>query len=128
MDYNFCFRQTGGCPEKYPDALRDVERHAHNMLVAYLNYFLTNYNGNRAPIHIGHHFQPYRGGYYNRSLRRFARAVCSLPEVRCTTYTELARFMDSLGPSQRDAYQAARFEKSSYQPGLKDLLSRATGP
>jgi len=127
MDYNFCFRQDSGCPEKYPAALQGVERDAHNMLVAYLNYFVTNYNGNRAPVHIGHHFQQYRGGHYNKSLMRFARIVCSLPEVRCTTYSELANFMDSLASTGRDTLQAGRFEKSSYRPTLQDLLKKDLG-
>ncbi|MEO5667991.1 MAG: hypothetical protein ABIR96_08030 [Bdellovibrionota bacterium] len=124
MDYNFCFRQDKGCPEKYPDTLRTVDRDAHNMLVAYLNYFVTNYNGNRAPINIGHHFQQYRGGRYNQSLMTFARVVCGLPEVRCTVYSELAKFMDSLATSDRDDMQAARFDKAAYRPSLEELLKK----
>jgi peptidoglycan/xylan/chitin deacetylase (PgdA/CDA1 family) len=125
MDYNFCYRQDKGCPEKYPDTLRTIERDSYNMLSAYLNYFVTNYNGNRAPVHIGHHFQQYRGGYYNRALMRFARTVCSLPEVRCTTYAELTKFMNGTSDSERADYQRALFDKASYRPTLDELLKKS---
>lgn len=110
MDYNFCFRQTGGCPDRDPFA-GEADKDAAEMLQGYLNYFLNSYNGNRAPMNIGHHFQPYRGGSYNRALMKFARLVCGLPEVKCATYRELADFMDAVG-SDRDQFQAGKFPKA----------------
>lgn len=123
MDYNFCFRQTGGCtkPDPYAD---DAEKDAQEMLTAYLKQLATNYNGNRAPLHIGHHFEQYRGGAYNRALLNFARAVCTLPEVRCSTYKELVDFMERTGAQNRASFQAASFPKGP-QLKLDDLLKRA---
>jgi peptidoglycan/xylan/chitin deacetylase (PgdA/CDA1 family) len=109
MDYNFCFRQAGGCPEKYPDTLRGAEKDGANMLAAYQDLFLKSYNGNRAPLNIGHHFQQYRGGVYDRVLLKFARQVCSLPEVRCTNYKQLVTFMNEMSEDERRAYQAGSF-------------------
>lgn len=111
MDYNFCFRQGGGCPEKYPEALKGAEQDASAMLAAYQDLFLKSYNGNRAPIHIGHHFQQYRGGAYNRALLKFARQVCSIPEVRCANYKELVKFMNASTETDRKDYQNAAFAK-----------------
>ncbi len=128
MDYNFCYRQGGGCPEKYPDALNRAESDSSDMLTAYYNYFLLNYNGNRAPVHIGHHFQPYRGGAYNRALKRFARTVCSLPEVRCVTYQTLTKYMNELPTGARDAFQSNKFPRSTYRPTLQDLYDRTEWP
>jgi len=119
MDYNFCFRQTGDCPVKDPYAA-EADKDASEVLQGYLNYFLKNYNGNRAPVHIGHHFFQYRGGAYNRILLKFARAVCSQPEVRCTTYEKLAEFMNESGTAKRNEFQAAKFPKA--QPlSIEDL-------
>lgn len=122
MDYNFCYRQTGGCPNKDPYA-DQAESDAREMLAGYLRSFVANYNGNRAPLNIGHHFELYRGGAYNRALLKFARTVCGLPEVRCATYQELTDFMNRAG-SQRDEFQAGRFAKA---PALKfeDLWRKA---
>ena len=64
------------------------------MVQTYIDYFKTNYAGNRAPLHIGHHFSDYQHGAYREALQIFARTVCGLPEVRCTTYAQLADFMD----------------------------------
>lgn len=123
MDYNFCYRQTGGCAEKDPFKA-EQDKDAQEMLVGYLNYFATNYNGNRAPVHIGHHFQQYRGGSYNRALMRFARAVCGRPEVKCTTYKELTDYMEKLGTTGRNQVQEGRFDKAA-PVSIEELVQSA---
>jgi peptidoglycan/xylan/chitin deacetylase (PgdA/CDA1 family) len=123
MDYNLCFQQTGGCPDKDVYA-NQADSDAEQVLHGYLTQFIANYNSNRAPIHIGHHFFPYHSGGYDRMLLRFAKAVCTLPEVRCATYKELATFMESAGPGARDAYQAGSFP-SSENLKIEDVLKRA---
>ncbi|HET7019233.1 MAG TPA: hypothetical protein VFI58_00785 [Xanthobacteraceae bacterium] len=65
--------------------------------------------GNRAPLHIGHHFMNYGGGAYNEALNSFARAVCGLPEVRCVTYAKLADFMDQQNSETLAAYRRGDF-------------------
>ena len=111
MDYNFCYDQTGGCPDKDPFAA-EADQDALEMYNAYAKAFLANYNGNRAPLHIGHHFQHYRGGAYNRALFQFAKMVCGLPEVRCTTYNKLNDFMTAIGPAGRSQFQKGDFPKA----------------
>ena len=87
MDYNFLVAQSGVASIA---ALREQFR--QQMLNSYLNYFRANYTGNRAPIHIGHHFTDYQNGAYREALKTFARTVCGLPEVRCVTYKSARRF------------------------------------
>jgi len=111
MDYNFCFTQTGGCPDKDPFA-DQADADAEQVLTGYLTQFAANYNGNRAPLNIGHHFQPYRNGAYDRIFLRFAKTVCNLPEVRCATYGELAQFLGSTQPQVLEDYQSSRFPQS----------------
>jgi peptidoglycan/xylan/chitin deacetylase (PgdA/CDA1 family) len=72
MDYNFFMAQSRGA---YDQRRYDVTR--EQTLQTYLRYFKSNYAGNRAPLHIGHHFMNYGGGAYRRSSRLRARsAVC----------------------------------------------------
>ncbi len=71
------------------------------MVQTYLDYFRANYTGNRAPLHIGHHFSDYQHGAYREALKTFARIVCGLPEVRCTTYSQARRLHGCAAP--RDA-------------------------
>jgi len=104
MDYNFLIAQSRGRPDPERSAVfRD------QMLQSYLDYFRINYAGNRAPVHIGHHFFGYQGGAYNEALKAFARAVCGLPEVRCVSYAKLADFLDGLSPATLAAYRNGDF-------------------
>jgi peptidoglycan/xylan/chitin deacetylase (PgdA/CDA1 family) len=61
MDYNFFVAQAR--------AMNDPARqtaHREQVLQTYLDYFRANYSGNRAPLHIGHHFFDYQGGASSR--------------------------------------------------------------
>ncbi len=93
MDYNFLVAHFGGGIDP-----RRSEMAREQTLQTYLHYFRTNYSGNRAPLHIGHHFTGFVGGAYNAALKTFARAVCGLPEVRCVDLCEARRFH---GPAKR---------------------------
>ena len=108
MDYNLFFAQSRAVfdPRRY-QTMRE------QTLQTYLHYFKTNYAGNRAPLHIGHHFMNYGGGAYNEALKAFARAVCGLPEVRCVTYAKLADFMDQQNAETLAAYRKGDFARAA---------------
>jgi hypothetical protein len=95
------------------DDPRRYEAAREQTLQTYLHYFKLNYAGNRAPLHIGHHFTGYQGGAYNEALKSFARAVCGLPEVRCVTYARLADFMDRQNPETLAAYRKGDFARAA---------------
>jgi hypothetical protein len=112
MDYNFFVAQSG--------AKADPRRFAFfrdQIVQTYLDYFRTNYAGNRAPLHIGHHFFDYQGGAYKEALKTFARSVCTLPEVRCVTYKALADFMDGLSADTLADYRKGQFARAA-EPGI----------
>jgi hypothetical protein len=120
MDYNFLVAQSGiGAIASRREEFRG------QMLDSYLNYFRANYTGNRAPIHIGHHFTDYQNGAYRAALKSFVRAVCGLPEVRCVTYKTLADYMDGLSPQTLAAYRKGDFERVD-QPAF-GVASRPAG-
>ncbi|MBL6990377.1 MAG: hypothetical protein ISR65_11385 [Bacteriovoracaceae bacterium] len=100
MDYNFYVAQSKAKKERDPSKLR---RFQSQMYETYINYFKKNYNGKRAPIHIGHHFSLWNNGIYWRAMKDFAVAVCGLPQVRCATYKELADYMDNHGQEHLNA-------------------------
>ena len=81
------------------------------------------YTGNRAPLHIGHHFMNYGGGAYNEALKAFASAVCGLPEVRCVTYAQLADFMDQQNAETLAAYRKGDFARAA-TPALNVAQAR----
>src|SRR5262249_25649741 len=98
--YNFFFRQS-----KAEDDPKNFAVYRQQMFNSYLKYFTENYEGNRAPVHIGHHFAQYQGGVYSEALLAFATRVCSLPEVKCATYSELRGFLAKVKPETLRAYQ-----------------------
>ena len=111
MDFNFFMAQSRARHAPYHQ-----EAYREQMLATYLDYFKGSYSGNRAPLHIGHHFAAYQGGVYHDALKAFARTVCGLPEVRCTTYEKLADFMDKLMPEALEAYRNGEFPRAGPPP------------
>ena len=111
MDYNFYFMQTKDTTVTDQHRLLEFE---DEMYDTYMNYFWTNYAGNRAPLNIGHHFTQYSGGAYWRALKRFASEVCGKPEVRCVTYTTMMNDLQKLEkafPGILREYQRTHFER-----------------
>jgi hypothetical protein len=72
----------------------------------YTAYFNKNYQGNRAPISIGHHFTMMNDGVYWEAMKSFAREVCGKPEVICGSYRDLVQYLGLLTPET-----IATFEK-----------------
>ncbi len=106
MDYNFYVAQS-----RAKENVADADVFTKQMYDTYMSYFASNYNGNRAPVHIGHHFKQMNGGAYWRAMKAFAQTVCALPEVQCVTYSKLADYMDSQTPQALNAYSKGTFVK-----------------
>ncbi|MGV9337513.1 hypothetical protein [Streptomyces sp. NPDC003688] len=95
MDYNFMVNQSGtqtqGDPDKFGlwgDEMRD----------GLLKGFDRAYNGNRAPLIIGNHFESWNGGTYMRAIEDVVKTVCGKPDVRCVSFRELADWLDTQDP------------------------------
>ncbi len=138
MDYNFCANDSLELLRKDPTLLafkgpdpmtgkmlsnagkrdclpvvpEDVKEFIQERTVsAYMNYFNNNYYGSRAPISIGHHFSPWMSGAYFDAMMDIANTVCNKPEVKCVTYAELRKFMESTDADTMASYRAGDFVK-----------------
>ncbi|WP_405458145.1 hypothetical protein OG786_13860 [Streptomyces sp. NBC_00101] len=95
MDYNFMFNQSGttqGDPaehEYWGDQMRD----------GLLEAFDRSYDGNRAPLIIGNHFESWNGGTYMRAVEETIASVCTKAEVRCVSFRQLADWLDAQDPA-----------------------------
>lgn len=119
MDYNFYYAQSGAI--KGPES--EFQRYEDEMFKTYMAYLNTNYYGNRAPLHIGHHFSLWNGGAYWKALQRFAKEVCNseaYPEVKCVTYKELQAFLES-NKDSIVAYEMNQFDMVNAPPGVSML-------
>ncbi len=90
MDYNFYVRHSSGRPK--PASAGKFQRRMYD---AYMGYFRKSYDGNRAPVQIGHHFSRWNGSAYWNALSQFVAEVCPRPDVRCVTYSQLAKALEA---------------------------------
>ncbi len=95
MDYNFWIVQSSG---------KDVVKSGdvlwtdffNEVKSSYIDYFNKSYNGNRAPVVIGHHFSKWNDGVYWEALKSFTKEICVKPDVKCVTFGEYVKYLNSL--------------------------------
>ncbi|WP_432054544.1 polysaccharide deacetylase family protein [Streptomyces sp. bgisy022] len=95
MDYNYMVNQSGtttqGDPAKH-------EQWGDEMRDSLLQGFDRAYNGNRAPLIIGNHFESWNGGTYMRAVEEVVETVCTKSEVRCVSFRQLVDWLDAQDP------------------------------
>ncbi|MFI2783679.1 hypothetical protein [Streptomyces sp. ALB3] len=94
MDYNFMFNQSGttqGDPDKH-------QYWGNQMRDGLLQAFDRAYNGNRAPLIIGNHFESWNGGTYMRAIEETIKTVCTKQDVQCVSFRQLADWLDAQDP------------------------------
>lgn len=118
MDYNHFFAHTKGVN----DATRKDE-FKKDVLDTYMAYFEANKAGNRAPIHIGHHFSKWNGGAYWEAMQAFAKTVCVQAGVQCVTYREFEAWLETRTPTQ-----LADYRQKSFEAGPEESYCDAAAP
>ncbi|MCX4527235.1 MULTISPECIES: hypothetical protein [unclassified Streptomyces] len=95
MDYNYMVNQSGTTSQG------DPSQHAYwgeQMRDGLLQAFERVYQGNRAPLIIGNHFESWNGGTYMRAVEDSIKSMCTQKEVRCVPFRELADWLDAQDP------------------------------
>ncbi|MFE0425823.1 hypothetical protein [Streptomyces sp. NPDC058953] len=94
MDYNFMVNQSGtvkGDPAQH-------EYWGNQMRDGLVQAFDRAYNGNRAPLIIGNHFESWNGGTYMRAIEDTIATVCVKKDVECVSFKQLADWLDAQDP------------------------------
>ncbi|MFJ4524517.1 hypothetical protein ACIP4Y_26825 [Streptomyces sp. NPDC088810] len=124
MDYNFMVNQSGtetqGDPDKFDywgDQMRD----------GLLKGFYRAYDGNRAPLIIGNHFESWNGGTYMRAVEDVVKEVCTKPEVRCVSFHQLADWLDAQDPQTLARLRTLKVGEAPRQ-GWASFLSGRPAP
>ncbi|MBQ0974771.1 hypothetical protein KBZ00_27120 [Streptomyces sp. RK31] len=122
MDYNFMVNQSGtttqGDPSKHEmwgDQMRD----------GLLQGFERAYNGNRAPLIIGNHFESWNGGTYMRAVEEVIETVCTKSDVRCVSFRQLVDWLDAQDPATLEKLRSLSVGEAP-KKGWKAFL--ASGP
>ncbi|GAB2736584.1 hypothetical protein [Streptomyces bullii] len=121
MDYNFMVNQSGtttqGNPAKHDlwgDQMRD------GLLLG----FRRAYDGNRAPLIIGNHFESWNGGTYMRAVEEVIEQVCTRPEVRCVSFRQLADWLDAQDPNALQRLRTLKVGEAPKQGWASFLTAR----
>ncbi|MFI1394117.1 hypothetical protein [Streptomyces sp. NPDC020681] len=94
MDYNFMVNQSGTAK----GARSMHERWGDQMRNGLVQAFNRAYNGNRAPLIIGNHFESWNGGTYMRAVEQTIATVCVKRDVKCVSFKQLADWLDVQDP------------------------------
>ncbi|MFJ5806677.1 hypothetical protein [Streptomyces sp. NPDC093093] len=95
MDYNYMVNQSGTTTQG------DPSQHAYwgeQMRDGLQKAFDRVYQGNRAPLIIGNHFESWNGGTYMKAVEDSIKSMCTQKEVRCVPFRELADWLDAQDP------------------------------
>jgi hypothetical protein len=95
MDYNIYYTQTKGQPAPV-DQQPALKQQVYD---SYWNMFQAAYNGTRAPLFWGNHFERWSGGIYTDALSEVYVKACQMPDVQCVSYRDVANYLDRLDPA-----------------------------
>ncbi|GAA2246005.1 MULTISPECIES: hypothetical protein [Kitasatospora] len=99
MDFNFLASQSGDSTNGDPKKYAGWEKEARD---SYLAGFERVYNGSRAPLFIGNHFETWNGGIYMQAIEDVMKSVCKRDGVRCVSFRQVADWMDAQDPKVLD--------------------------
>ncbi|MEH0545843.1 hypothetical protein QA802_23070 [Streptomyces sp. B21-105] len=124
MDYNYMVNQSGTATQGdrtkfayWGDQMRD----------SLLKGFGRAYDGNRAPLIIGNHFESWNGGTYMRAVEQVVAHVCNKPDVRCVSFRQLADWLDAQDPAVLARLRTLDVGEAPKQ-GWASFLSGAPAP
>ena len=95
MDYNFMYNQSGpgdGDPAHYA-------QWEDEMYQGLMQAFQRAYDGNRAPLIVGNHFEQWNGGIYMNAVENAIKELCPREDVRCVSFRQLVDWLDAQDPA-----------------------------
>ncbi|AYN37155.1 hypothetical protein DUI70_6662 [Streptomyces albus] len=92
MDYNMMANQSGNATN---GSLNSRARWREEARGAYRAGFRRAYEGNRAPLFIGNHFETWNGGIYMDAVELFLKDIADTPEVRFVSFRELCDWLEA---------------------------------
>ncbi|GHF38998.1 hypothetical protein [Streptomyces morookaense] len=95
MDFNFLYNQSGDSTKGDPAKYAEWEKTTRD---GYLNGFERVYNGSRAPLFMGNHFETWNGGIYMKAMEDVMQSVCRRDGVRCVSFRQVADWLDAQDP------------------------------
>ncbi|MFI9601532.1 hypothetical protein ACIHCX_16985 [Streptomyces sp. NPDC052043] len=120
-DYRFMGDQSGTRTQGDP---AQFDSWGEQMRDGLLKGFHRAYDGNRAPLVIGNHFESWNGGTYMRAVEDVVKEVCNKPAVRCVSFRQLADWLDAQSPGTLAELRTLRVGEAPKQGWASFLPAR----
>ena len=104
MDYNFYYTQQNASSDGVTQAQSDAD--SAQVLATYNDMYNATFNGNRAPLVLGNHFNEWNNGAYEKALTNFVLAKCGQPETQCVPFSDVLAWMSVQDPDRLAQLQA----------------------
>ncbi|GGM10791.1 hypothetical protein GCM10011594_33400 [Nakamurella endophytica] len=102
MDYNFWYSQEGAKTVSPAQSKADSEQ----VQATYQDMYDATFNGNRAPLILGNHFNAWNNNAYSDAIANFVLANCGKPDTYCVPFRDLIAWMDVQDPARLAQLQA----------------------
>jgi hypothetical protein len=103
MDYNYFFTQRSAVDGTPAQAHADEAQ----VLATYDDLYRTSYDGNRAPMILGNHFNTWNHDAYVDALTSFLLEHCAAPDTRCVPFRDLVAWLEVQRPGTLGRLQGA---------------------
>ncbi|MFE7387948.1 hypothetical protein [Streptomyces sp. NPDC057582] len=123
-DYNFMSNQSGTAMQGDPD---QYEYWGDQMRDGLIQAFDRAYEGNRAPLIIGNHFESWNGGTYMRAVEETIETVCTKEGVRCVSFRQLADWLDAQDPATLAKLRTLDVGQAPKEGWAAHLAAQASG-
>lgn len=96
MDYNFLVQQSDGEVDGDKSQRPTWRRQTVDSFMA---GFRQSYEGNRAPMVIGNHFENWNGGIYMEAVEDVMRQMAKKPDTHLVSFRQLCEWLDRQDPA-----------------------------
>ncbi|AXK37632.1 hypothetical protein DVA86_25555 [Streptomyces armeniacus] len=122
MDYNILANQsknsTNGPPANHPAWRKEATG-------AYVAGFKRAYEGNRAPLFIGNHFEEWNGGIYMDAVEETVKQIAGRKDVRLVSFRQFTDWLDAQDPAVLEKLRGLEVGQSP-TGGWQQYLAKAS--
>ncbi|MTD15625.1 polysaccharide deacetylase [Nakamurella sp. YIM 132087] len=97
MDYNFYYTQREANSEGVTEA--ESAQDSQQVLDTYRDMYNATFNGNRAPLILGNHFNSWNNNAYSDAIANFVLETCGKADTYCVTNRDLIDWMEAQDPA-----------------------------
>lgn len=111
MDYNFYVTQRNASSKDVTQAESAAD--SEQVYQTYNDMFNATWNGNRAPLVLGNHFNAWNNNAYEDALTKFVLEKCGQDGVECVPFRDVLAWMSVQDPDRLAQLQAQAPETGS---------------